>query len=322
MNDAILPATAAISISAVERDTGLSKDSLRVWERRYGFPTPLRDEFGERSYSPTQLEKLRLIARLLNSGHRPGKVVRLDVAELRQLVQDSAPPALNGNPLDEDLRLCLALVKRHEMLQLRRWLNQASLRLGLARFVRELVSPLNVLVGEAWVRSEIQIFEEHMYTECVTSVLRGAINSIPQPPGPARPRVLLTTFSLEPHGLGLLMAETLLALEGCYCVSLGVQTPLADIVLAAMADHSDIVTLSFSSSLKVYQVLNNLQELRDKLPPDIHLWAGGANPALRRLAIPGVTPVSSLDMIRPLLLQWHASQGAAPIAIAQSVPDR
>jgi len=31
------------NISAVERDTGLSKDTLRVWERRYGFPKPLRD---------------------------------------------------------------------------------------------------------------------------------------------------------------------------------------------------------------------------------------------------------------------------------------
>ena len=35
-------------IAAVERDTGLSKDILRVWERRYGFPKPGRDAFGER----------------------------------------------------------------------------------------------------------------------------------------------------------------------------------------------------------------------------------------------------------------------------------
>ncbi|MBS1173585.1 MAG: MerR family transcriptional regulator [Proteobacteria bacterium] len=39
---------APLSISAVERDTGLSKDTLRVWERRYGFPVPQRDALGER----------------------------------------------------------------------------------------------------------------------------------------------------------------------------------------------------------------------------------------------------------------------------------
>ena len=38
------------NIAAVERDTGLSKDVLRVWERRYGFPVPGRDDHGERVY--------------------------------------------------------------------------------------------------------------------------------------------------------------------------------------------------------------------------------------------------------------------------------
>ena len=39
-----------LTIAAVERDVGLSKDVLRVWERRYGFPVPERDANGERLY--------------------------------------------------------------------------------------------------------------------------------------------------------------------------------------------------------------------------------------------------------------------------------
>ncbi|MCK7493491.1 MAG: MerR family transcriptional regulator [Comamonadaceae bacterium] len=38
----------------MERDTGLSKDTLRVWERRYGFPLPGRDALGERTYPPSR----------------------------------------------------------------------------------------------------------------------------------------------------------------------------------------------------------------------------------------------------------------------------
>lgn len=34
------------AIAEVERDTGIGKDTLRVWERRYGFPQPLRDSLG------------------------------------------------------------------------------------------------------------------------------------------------------------------------------------------------------------------------------------------------------------------------------------
>ena len=43
MNDRAAATELTLSIAAVERDTGLSKDTLRVWERRYGFPAPQRD---------------------------------------------------------------------------------------------------------------------------------------------------------------------------------------------------------------------------------------------------------------------------------------
>ncbi|MGZ8253883.1 MAG: MerR family transcriptional regulator, partial [Burkholderiaceae bacterium] len=68
-----------LPIAAVERDTGLSKDTLRVWERRYGFPQPLRDANGERVYPQDQVDKLRLIKRLMDQGHRPGKIAECSV---------------------------------------------------------------------------------------------------------------------------------------------------------------------------------------------------------------------------------------------------
>ncbi|MDE2261476.1 MAG: MerR family transcriptional regulator [Gammaproteobacteria bacterium] len=54
------------TIAAVERETGLSKGTLRVWGRRYGFPLPARDSRGERVYPADQVEKLRVISRLLD----------------------------------------------------------------------------------------------------------------------------------------------------------------------------------------------------------------------------------------------------------------
>lgn len=313
MNDARpLIAAAALPISAVERDTGLSKDTLRVWERRYGFPQPVRDEFGERVYPAEQVERLRLINRLLSNGQRPGRVVPLAMAELQRLVPEASPAALRDGALDLELEACLDMVKRHEVVGLRRTLNQATLRLGLARFVIELLSPLTVRVGEAWVRGEIQVFEEHMYTESVTAVLRTAIGGIPAAALPARPRVLMTTFPQEQHGLGLLMAEALMALEGCACVSLGVQTPILEIAQAAQANQAHIVALSFSASLNANQMLRGLQALRAELPADIPIWAGGSHPSLGRRGLSGVTPVPRLDDIKPLLAQWRAAQAAAP----------
>ena len=36
-----------LPISVVERETGIPKDLLRMWERRYGFPQPGRDAQGD-----------------------------------------------------------------------------------------------------------------------------------------------------------------------------------------------------------------------------------------------------------------------------------
>ena len=73
------------TIAAVERDVGLSKDVLRVWERRYGFPSPARDRHGERLYPAGQVVRLRLIKRLMDHGHRPGRLITTPVEELEAL---------------------------------------------------------------------------------------------------------------------------------------------------------------------------------------------------------------------------------------------
>lgn len=296
-----------LPIAAVERDTGLSKDTLRVWERRYGFPQPVRDAFDERLYPSEQVERLRLIARLLGAGQRPGRVVPLPLVELQQLLLDSAPAATNA-PLTPELQAILDLVRRHEVMALRRTLNQAVLRLGLGRFLTELLAPLNAQVGEAWVRGEIQVFEEHMYTESVTAVLRSALGSMASMPRPGRPRVLLATFPQESHMLGLLMAEIALVLEGCECVSLGTQTPVAEIVRAAQANRAQIVGLSFSPAFNAQLLQRGLQDLRSRLPAGIEIWAGGSHPVLQRRPPEGVTPVPRLEDISRLLALWGAGQ--------------
>ena len=71
--------TALFPIGTVERDTGIGRDTLRIWERPYGFPTPERNDKGERVYSAEQIRCLQRIRRMLDQGLRPGKVVPLVV---------------------------------------------------------------------------------------------------------------------------------------------------------------------------------------------------------------------------------------------------
>ncbi len=296
-----------LPIAAVERDTGLSKDTLRIWERRYGFPQPLRDAAGERAYPIDQVDRLRLLKRLLDAGHRPGKVVPLAPMALRELAavlrRNEHGDASDGRP--HEIEACFDLVRRHDVQGLRLALTQTASRLGLASFVTQLVAPLNRRIGNAWMGGELEVFEEHMYTESVQSVLRHLLHQIPQPTPADRPRLLLSTLPGESHAIGLLMAEVLLALEGCYCVSLGTQTPLSDLVLAAAAHQSDVVGLSFSGALNPNHVVGGLAELRSKLSAKVAVWAGGGAPVLGRRTIDGVRRIPVLADIAPAVAQWR-----------------
>ncbi len=124
----------------------------------------------------------------------------------------------------------------------------------------------------------------------------------------SRPRILLTTLPNEPHSIGLSMAELLLLLEGCRCVSLGVQTPIWDIVLAATSQRSDVVALSFTSVLTPTLVSEGLTELRAKLSSSVEIWAGGAAPVLHRRPTPGVTALESLSRIGSQTERWRAER--------------
>ncbi|MDP4741405.1 MAG: MerR family transcriptional regulator [Burkholderiaceae bacterium] len=293
-----------LSIAAVERDTGLSKDTLRVWERRYGFPNPERDHFGERIYSIDQVDRLRAIRRLMDTGYRPGKIIGLSLEDLQALAESVSQPApIASEDQAADLDQFMNFLKSHEIEDLRRQLSQRVLRLGLARFVTELVAPLTEKVGDTWARGQLEIYEEHLFTESMQVVLRNAISTIPQPGN--RPRVLLTTFPSEPHGMGLLMVEALLALEGCRCFSLGVQTPVWDIVLASQAQDIDLVVLSFSPVMNPTLVVDGLTELRAKLPKSVEIWAGGRCPVLSRRAPDGIRVVTEFAELTKSIIDWR-----------------
>jgi DNA-binding transcriptional MerR regulator/methylmalonyl-CoA mutase cobalamin-binding subunit len=300
-----------LNISAVEREAGLSKDVLRMWERRYGFPKPLRDDNGERQYSAAEVAKLRAIKRLMDVGVRPGKIIHGSLEELNALADGRVAPRREpAAPAVE--REILALLASHDAPALQHSLASLLMRQGLQRFVLETLTALNHAVGDAWMRGELAVFEEHLYTEQLQVALRTAINAFPRQTG--TPRVLLTTFPGEQHGMGLLMVEALLVPEGSQCISLGVQTPLEDIRRAAIAHDVQVVALSFSAAFPVRQAGDGLAALRRQLPAKIALWAGGEMTRRVRKALPGVVLVPDIAATTGVLKAWRANSSQVALA--------
>jgi methanogenic corrinoid protein MtbC1 len=290
------------TIAAVERDVGLSKDVLRVWERRYGFPVPNRDPHGERLYPAAQVLRLRLLKRLMDLGHRPGRLMSTPVEELEALAASShGVRAADADAGSHELYELFALVRHHDAAAYMQAMQQRLARQGLRQFVLDTVAPLTVQIGFAWQQGRLQVFEEHLFTESTARVLRQAIATVP---GGSEPRVLLTTLPKEPHEMGLLMVEAVLSLEGAQCISLGTQMPLMEIVDAVAAHQIDVVALSFSAAFPARQTRALLEQLRAALPAPAELWAGGAG--VRRLAAPdGVMCMASLDSAIAAVSRWR-----------------
>ena len=83
------PHEPSLSIGDLADATGVSTGTLRIWETRHGFPVPTRLASGHRRYGDDDVEAVRLVAALRDSG------VRLDVAIARTLNagEEVTPPS-------------------------------------------------------------------------------------------------------------------------------------------------------------------------------------------------------------------------------------
>lgn len=279
-----------VPIAVVEQETGLSKDVLRKWEARYNYPVPVRNEYGDRIYSREQVTHLRTIKRLLDGGHRPSKLFAMDegalagLAGLTGLAPHSQPEQPGVNPVAIVSEL-LSLLKNHQPARFRATLSRQLQGQGLQRFVQDTMAPLSTAVGQAWSRGELRVFEEHLFSEIATSILRQALDAIDTAEG--RPRILMTTLPGEMHALGLLMAACLFALHGAHCISLGTETPAEDIAQAALAHNSDIVALSFSSAFPLRKIKPALIGLRQQITRDVEIVVGGIGISKQK-PLPGI----------------------------------
>ena len=209
-----------LTIGAVERDSGIARDTLRIWERRYGFPEPSRNDKGERVYPEDQLRRLQRIRRLLDQGMRPGKIVALGDIELGILEAELYP----GMPSNENIDQVLKVLQSTDGSELEETLSHICQQQGMKSFITETMIPLLRIVGERWAMGQLQVFEEHLLSEVLTRFLNSEISVLQKTA--KKPRVLLATLPGEEHTLGLLMVSALLSSRNITVINLGIKVKI------------------------------------------------------------------------------------------------
>jgi len=280
-----------LTIGAVERDTGIARDTLRIWERRYGFPEPVRNDKGERLYPENQLRRLQRIRRLLDQGLRPGKVVSLSDSDLDTLEISLWPET----PCTESVEHILTVLQTTDGITLEAELLSIYQKQGIQAFITETVAPLLTAVGERWAKGALQIFEEHLLSQVLTRLLNKEIAIIQKTA--MKPRVLLATLPGEEHSLGLLMISALLSSHNITVINLGGEVPMDQIVNAVERYEVDVLGISFSGSYQYENIRKHLKELRDSVAQGVDIWIGGEGVKRLRKLPPGVIKFKSLDKL-------------------------
>ncbi len=280
-------------IGVVERDTGIGRDTLRIWERRYGFPTPQRNAQGERLYDTAQLRRLQRIRRLLDQGLRPGRLVGLDEPALDALEAGLTAPPMEVNPA---IMTLLEAVRTDDAGQLDQLLEQRYKAQGLRSFILQTMAPLLHQVGEEWAAGRLQVYQEHFISAQLLGLINAKITDLPAPTPSAAP-VLLATLPGEQHALGLLMVYALLLEQGGRVINLGVEMPMDQLLQAVTQFRPRAVGLTFSGAYSYRQIRPNVLELRQQLAPEVALWIGGeAVQGMRKLP-EGVSRFNSLEQL-------------------------
>ena len=231
-----------INIQKLSQEVGIGVDTLRVWERRYGFPKPGRDSRGHRCYPVDQVEELRVIKSLQLLGMRPSKIHKMspgDRIKLRQSLQQKEMPGDSSDEIAQDLTIKLGPK------EIDRELEQQLQYLGMEKFIHEIAVPLIQALDRGWTDNIISIAREHLVSDRLEAMLREQLK-IGEPNNPGR-QMLFLTLSGERHKLGLLMSALLFKQQGISCTILNEEIPLSEVPSLVEELGIDAVAISFSA---------------------------------------------------------------------------
>ena len=302
----------SLHIREVVRITGLRREQLYMWQRRYDFPNPLRDGFGDRVYPAEQVARLKLIKQLLSEGWRAGAVVPLSEAALQSMLGLTVEaPA----PLPGEIESAVKLLAQHRIGELQNHLSKLLAGQGMRKFLEVTLIPLNEAVHEHVVRGEMENFQELRFADLVQRLLRD-VTRLVRPPRDAR-HVLLATPPNDPNQLGLAILELLLFTEGVNCLTLGAGVPAQEIAGAAVAYETSLVVLLFDRGISGKIAGQEIRSLRAELPPELPLVVSGRAVNLLAKPIAGVQTAADFAAIvtamRDLGITTLTSPPATPL---------
>ncbi len=244
-------------IRTVAEMTGIPRNTLIAWERRYGFIRPERHSNGYRSYSEEDVEKLRRVQNAMHAGLKISEAVALLEQEggRRESGESSRSYSYSSEGYDQiasELTDALVNYRRNEADEILAQLTPVAFKERLHR----VFFPVLRKIGDMWAEGSVTIAQEHYASAVLRTHMAGVLVGIGAR-GNLADHVACTTFVADMHELAALALAIQLSLEGRRVSYLGPNLPAAEAVGFCKAQNVKMLCVSVirrpdESTLKKY----------------------------------------------------------------------
>ena len=274
------------NIQMASNKSGLSTHVIRSWEKRYKAVVPKRTKTNRRLFTDKDIEKLRLLKKVVSLGHSISNVANLQIDSLQNLLNSGDLTSENTNnnlakDNKDDLRLksqtyiknCLESITNLNSKQLEKLLKNASIDFGTFYVLENIVSPILKMIGNQWKSGDIRVSHEHLATEVIKNYLKNIIflSNISS----NSPKIVVTTPKGQIHDVGATLVAATCSLEGWEVVYLGPNLPSEEIAGAVKQNNAQALALSIVYPENDPALLHELQNIRELIDSKIVIFAGG-----------------------------------------------
>jgi MerR family transcriptional regulator, light-induced transcriptional regulator len=261
-------------IHRVAKLTGLSKDVIRVWERRFALLKPTRGANRYRNYSDEDVALLRFLKEQLDAGGSIGELSKLGREELLDRARASAPQvSFVDNTFSRLLRELLSTLNPFNRVTFEKRLNGAVAVVPFEEALHGILLPLQEQVGQLWHDGHLNVAIEHYVTKQIQQKIFSAMNQLPV--AEFGTKVVVACPPGEEHDIAALAVAYRCRVRGCRVYFLGANVPLASLTNLCKQVEPDLTIISFPLTLSEANATELVHALAHEVNPVSHLAVGG-----------------------------------------------
>ncbi|MFZ5880948.1 MAG: MerR family transcriptional regulator [Chloroflexota bacterium] len=261
----------AYNLKAVLKETGISADTLRAWERRYGLPLPQRTAGGHRLYSEYDIQTIKWLMSRQGEGlsisravdmwneHNASGLDPLTDSATRASAAASAGYRIPETSLDALRGQWLAACLEYDETEAEEVLNQSFAMYPVEKVCTDVLQRGMSEMGEFWYENRASVQQEHFASALAMRRLDTLLSASPKPTRDQT--VLLGCPSSEWHTFTPLLLALLLRRRGLGVIYLGANVPTERFAETVSAVQAGLVILVAQTLISAAALCNTAHSL-------------------------------------------------------------